>query len=115
MQGIFHKHIFFSYYILYAAMRTKRRDYMGKIIATVGSVTTAVRLEKLLRKNKGISSRVIHTPAIINAGGCSHSVTVDGKYLSQLKEVADKYGLKIRKIYMEEMYSGEKKYHAISG
>ena len=28
---------------------------MGRIIATVGSVTTAVRIEKLLRKNKKLT------------------------------------------------------------
>ena len=88
---------------------------MGRIIVTVGSVTTAARLEKLLRKNKGIYSRVIHTPATMNAGGCSHSVVLEGKYLSQLKELSNKYGLTIRKIYMEEIYNGEKMYHVISG
>lgn len=88
---------------------------MGRIIATVGSVTTAVRIEKLLRKNKGIPSRVIHTPANLNGGGCSHSVAIDGMYLSQLKELANKYGLSIRKIYMEEIFNGEKMYHVISG
>ena len=87
---------------------------MGKIIATVGSVTTAARLEKLLRKNKGISSRVIHTPAKINEGGCSHSLMLESVYLSHLKELANKYGLTIRKIYMEEMHDGEKVYHVIS-
>ena len=95
-------------------MRIKRRDSMGKIIATVGSVTTAARLEKILKKNKGISARVIHTPVKINEGGCSHSVMTDYVYLSQLKDVAKGYGLKIRKIYSEEIHDGEKSYHVIS-
>lgn len=87
---------------------------MGKLLVTVGSITTAARLEKLLRKTKGINARVVHTPAAINTGGCSYSVMTDGGNLYYVKETAAENGIKVRKFYMEEIFEGEKRYHVIS-
>lgn len=87
---------------------------MGKLLATVGSVTTAARLEKLLRKTKGINSTVIHTPASINGGGCSYSLTTDINNLPLLKATLEETGIQIRKLYKEELVDGEKKYYVIS-
>lgn len=87
---------------------------MAKLIVTVGSVTTATRLGKLLRKLRGIKSGVIHTPASINNGGCSYSLVADTENLSYIKELAKEYRIELRKFYVEEIHEGEKNYHVIS-
>jgi len=87
---------------------------MGKLIVTVGSVTTAARLEKILKKTGKVTSKVIHTPASLNKGGCSYSVITDEKNLVYIKEAAAEYGLNVKKYYIEEMLKGEKTYHVVS-
>lgn len=87
---------------------------MGKLIVTVGSVTTAARLEKILRKTKGISAAVIHTPTVLNNGGCSYSVVSNRENLYYIKETVKEHGLNVKKYYVEEIYRGEKRYHVIS-
>ena len=87
---------------------------MGKVLITVGSVTTASRLEKYLRKKKGIKASLMHTPVEINNGGCSYSIRIDAANLSRVKEAIKEIDVAVRKFYMEDYYEGEKKYHVIS-
>lgn len=87
---------------------------MGKVLITVGSVTSASRLEKYLRKKKGIKASVVHTPAEINNGGCSYSLRIDASNLSRIREAIKEIDVAVRKLYMEDYYEGEKKYHVIS-
>ncbi len=87
---------------------------MGKIIVVVGSVTTAARLEKILRKRMGIASNVIHTPAQISSGGCSYSLRSNHENLSYIKEAARVNKIRVRGFYVEDTAKGEKEYYAIS-
>lgn len=87
---------------------------MGKIIVVVGSVTTAARLEKILRKRMGVTSNVIHTPAQISSGGCSYSIRSNHENLSYIKEAAGANKIRVRGFYIEDSFEGEKKYYAIS-
>ncbi len=87
---------------------------MQKILITVGSVTTAARLEKYLRKRMGIRSSVVHTPSEINNGGCSYSLRIDEKFLDIVKTAISEAGIRVRKFYIEDYCEGEKKYHVIS-
>ena len=87
---------------------------MAKLIVTVGSVTTATRLGKLLNKLKGIKCAVVHTPASINNGGCSYSLVTEASNISYIKEIAREYKLELRKFYIEETSEGVKSYHAVS-
>lgn len=87
---------------------------MGKLLITVGSVTTATRLEKLLKKKKGVASTVIHTPSAISGGGCSYSVITDNENLSYVKEAVREGGINVRGYYMQVYFEGEKKYYAVS-
>ena len=87
---------------------------MGNLIVTVGSVTTAARLEKILKKTAKVSSKVIHTPASLNKGGCSYSVLTDEKNLFYVKEAVTEYGLNVKKYYIEEQVKGEKTYNVVS-
>ena len=87
---------------------------MEKLIVTVGSVTTAARLEKILKKTGNVTSKVIHTPASINKGGCSYSIITDKVNLPYVKEAVMEYGLNVKKYYIEEHWKGEKTYHVVS-
>ena len=81
----------------------------------VGSITTAMRLKRLLERNYGIPSDVMHTPSELNHGGCSYSVrTKIPNISSYAKIIAEEYGISIRKIYAEELVNGERVFHAIS-
>lgn len=92
----------------------KEEAKMGKLLVTVGSITTAARLEKVLRRKKGVMSTVIHTPSAISGGGCSYSIITDNGNLSYVKEAAAESGINVRGYYMESVFEGEKKYYAIS-
>lgn len=87
---------------------------MEKLVITVGSVTAASRLEKLLRRKAGVSSTVIHTPSAISGAGCSYSVVTDRKNLAAVREAAADGGINIRGFYIREALKGEYKYHAVS-
>ena len=87
---------------------------MENLLVTVGSITTATRLEKLLRKNKGVASRVIHTPAQISGGGCSYSIITNRSNMIYVRETAHENSIKIRGYYIETVNRGEKQYHVIS-
>lgn len=87
---------------------------MSDLIITVGSVTTAVRLEKRLNAAGIINSAVIHTPAAVNSGGCSYSVRTPYKDLYTVKEVLEDKKLKYKRIYVEDKVDGESVYRALS-
>lgn len=87
---------------------------MSKLIITTGSITTAVRLEKLLNSYKDINAKVIHTPSAINNAGCSYSVKTSLNVLDFVKELSQKKQIKVRKFYIEEIMGEERVYHAIS-
>ncbi len=88
---------------------------MSKILVLVGSVTTAARIEKILRKHLGIHSAVVHTPATINNGGCSYSVKTDINNLSYVRQVCLENHITVRGVYVEDDMRGEKRYYAIPG
>ncbi|MDY3929452.1 MAG: DUF3343 domain-containing protein [Clostridia bacterium] len=87
---------------------------MSNLIVTVGSVTTAVRLEKQLNNAGDLNAVVIHTPPAINSGGCSYSVKTSARNLSFVKQVIADKRIKVRKFYTEEFKNGESVYNALS-
>lgn len=89
-------------------------DVMSDLIITVGSVTTAVRLEKKLNAAGVINSAVIHTPPAVNSGGCSYSVRVPYKDLYTVKEVLSDRRVKYKRLYVEDTEDGERVYRALS-
>lgn len=80
----------------------------------LGSVTTAMRLKRLLEKKCGCPAEVVHTPSQLNSGGCSYSVRVDNRYLDTVRNTAEEYTVGIRKIYLDEYTGGERIYHDVS-
>ena len=79
----------------------------------VGSVTTAMRLKRLLERLYGIPSDVVHTPSAIKHGGCSYSVRTSQSALARVKLIEEEYGINIKKIYVERKVNGERVYDAV--
>lgn len=80
----------------------------------VGSITTAMRLARLLEHTCGVAADVVHTPAAIKNGGCSYSVRVRRVSASRVRDVAAEYGVNVRGIYAEEFNGGERVWRALS-
>ncbi len=80
----------------------------------VGSITTAMRLKRLLEQTASIPAEVVHTPSALHNGGCSYSVRLDNRHLDAVKYTASDYGVNIRKIFLEDTVRGERKYNAVS-
>ncbi len=80
----------------------------------VGSITTAMRLKRLLEKIYGIPSDVVQTPSVIKHGGCSYSVRTSApNALARVKLTEEEYGINIKKIYVEKKINGERVYDAV--
>ena len=79
----------------------------------VGSVTTAVRLSKLMEKLSGYPSEVVHTPSSLNKGGCSYSVRSDDRAVELVKGIVKEYSINIKKIYIEEFIGEERVFRAV--
>lgn len=81
---------------------------------TVGSATTAARLKKIAERVIGFPAYVVHTPSVLNHGGCSYSVRIDDRALGDVQRIAADNSIPIRKIYIEKTENGERVYHAVS-
>ena len=60
----------------------------------VRSMTEAVRIREMLLR-KGISVKVIQTPAALRSGGCGYSLVIRPEDLSELEKAAEKIGSRI--------------------
>lgn len=76
----------------------------------VGSVTSAVRLKRLLEKSTGYPAQVVHTPAQISRGGCSYSVIADDRLRAYIRPFCAERDIGINGIYVRE---GDE-YYAVS-
>lgn len=85
---------------------------MSYFIIVTGSMTTAARLAKRLKK-AGADAQVIGTPQKLKTQeGCSYSVKVSLQYESILKKISGNVNYK--GIYIEDVIGGERTYHDIS-
>lgn len=80
----------------------------------VGSVTTATRLKKVAEKIIGFPAYVVHTPSVLNPGGCSYSVRIDNRALNEIRTIADDNQIPIKRIYIERTVNGERVYDVVS-
>lgn len=87
---------------------------MGTVLVTIGSITSSVRLSKLLRSQMNINASVVHTPAQLNKGGCSYSIRTSNQAVDAIKQIAKRYGISVRRIYEEKNIDGESVYNDIS-
>lgn len=84
------------------------------MLVTIGSVTTAARLARLLEKETCHPAEIVHTPSVINKGGCSYSIRISEQYIDVVKAVALKYKVPVRKYYSEGTEDGKRVYNVIS-
>lgn len=80
----------------------------------IGSITSAVRLSRVIEKNTGTPALVLHTPSQIKKGGCSYCVKSDIKSVDTVYSLAASAGVNIKNIYKEKLENGGKVYHDIS-
>lgn len=83
---------------------------MGKLLITVGAITTASRFARLMERKAGKRAAVVQTPSALNSGGCSYSIQINEDDLPDAQRISGEYKVPIRKVY--KMDGGE--YHAVS-
>lgn len=84
------------------------------MLITIGSITTAARLARLIEKETGHPAEIVHTPVVINKGGCSYSVRFAEQYVDAVKATINKYKVPVRKYYSEAFVDGKRVYNAVS-
>ena len=84
------------------------------MLMTVGSITTASRLVRILERNTGFPAEVVHTPAAVNKGGCSYSVRFPEAYIEEAKALIREYRVPVKRYYSESLSEGKREYHDIS-
>lgn len=67
-----------------------------------GSVTSAVRLKRVLESAAGHPAEVVHTPAEIKRGGCSYSVLADDRLRDFIRPFCAEKDIPVKGIYMRE-------------
>ena len=71
------------------------------MLVTIGSITTASRAAKVIRRVPGINVQVIHTPTQLNRGGCSYSIRFSDNYHMSVKRVISEYNIPVKRWYGE--------------
>ena len=83
------------------------------ITASIGSVTSAARLARLARA-KGADAAVVQTPSQLSRGGCAYSIRIAENEFDVLSRASQESGIKIKKLFKEEVCGRERIYHDIS-
>ena len=71
------------------------------MLVTIGSITTASRAAKVIRRVLGINVQVIHTPTQLNRGGCSYSIRFSDNYHMSVKRVISEFNIPVKRWYGE--------------
>ena len=79
-----------------------------------GSITSALRLSKVLESQYGQIASVVHTPLAIKKGGCSYSVKTDMTDKNDILNAAKSIDVNIKGIYGEKTQSGGRTFYDIS-
>ena len=67
-----------------------------------GSVTSAVRLKRVLESASGYPAEVVHTPPQIKHGGCSYSVLADDRLRDFIRPFCAEKDIPVKGIYVRE-------------
>ncbi|MCH5213508.1 MAG: DUF3343 domain-containing protein [Oscillospiraceae bacterium] len=84
------------------------------MLVTIGSMTTAERLARIIERSTGNPVAVVHTPASINKGGCSYSVRFNDRYENDARRLIREYNIPAKRFYREGWNGAERVYHDIS-
>lgn len=74
---------------------------MGYVLMLFSSSTTANRLKRLAFRSNLREVSMIQTPKLISQNGCTYSLRCPVSTISELRQLADEYGLKYSKVYRE--------------
>ena len=72
---------------------------MNEILAVVGSITGAVRLQKDLNRKGYLKVYAVNTPTCLNSGGCSYSLKFSEDIKQAFFGAANRRRIKIRGLY----------------
>lgn len=86
---------------------------MDNILVTIGSTTSAMRLARLLKAETRYRADVVHTPAVLNRGGCSYAIRTEAGAVEYLRRIAGQYHLPLQAVYRIEVVNGKCGYHAL--
>ncbi len=70
------------------------------MLATVPSVTAAVKLKKIL-KYKGIGADIVSAPAFLRDKGCQYALKFRKENLDRVLNISGSAGIEIKKIWDE--------------
>ena len=87
-------------------------DNMAEILVEVGSITSATRLAKRLKRAGDSKARVISTPAELGKSGCSYSVKASEESVNFIKN--NHQGISVKAIYIEKIKGEGREYYDIS-
>jgi hypothetical protein len=71
------------------------------MLAIIPSVTTAMRIKKLLRQ-KDITVEVMQTPKSLSNTGCSYCVRFDDRYLPEVLDAVKSIRSNIKSLWSDE-------------
>jgi hypothetical protein len=86
---------------------------MGYAFVVVGSITTAARLKKTAEARGVYGGSVVHTPGVINQGGCSYSLRIKEELMPRIELIAQQRGIRLKGIYVERIENGRRVYYAV--
>ena len=84
------------------------------ILVVVGAITSATRLATELEKKGCKSIKVIRTPIVLSAGGCSYSIKLPESDINILRSVVSIRRYRVKKIYSVVEEGRECEYNDIS-
>lgn len=70
------------------------------MIVLFPSITTALRVQKLLRR-QGINSQTVQTTKSPGRPNCGHALKLSEQYINEVKQAARQVGSRIKGIYDE--------------
>ena len=71
---------------------------MENILVIFSSATTVARIKKALNANR-FKATIRQTPQFISINGCSYAIETEKNALSYTRELAKKFGVKIKSVY----------------
>ena len=79
------------------------------MLATVASLTSANRIKRRAAE-MGVFSSIIQTPQSLAKDGCGYSLRFDDSAEKYILSSAEEIGVRIRSLYIESAFDGEKRY-----
>ena len=90
----------------------KGSENMAEILVEVGSITSATRLAKRLKRAGDKNARVVSTQAEHGKSGCSYCVKASEESVNFIKN--NQQGISVKAIYIEKIKGDGREFYDIS-